>query len=380
MADLIHILGSPIAHHNATVLSFFQEQISQIAPNQLPIKFMVAVDVLDEQIEAKLNQDYPNLSIVCYEGKKKLAEALIEHAKIHTTCRYFLHGQFNPKIWFSLVLNKLDGSRFAWHIWGADLYEEETGFKYRFFYFIRRFAQKRVNWIFATKGDGAVISQRIPKSRIARLYFPTKMNYELTPSQAVKTARLERLKVGGAERELTILLGNSGDKTNHHLLGLEAIHRTFGQKVKVIIPMGYPENNHAYIAAVREKAADLFPLEAIEILTEKLPFDTYLTRLSSCDLAYFLFERQQGIGTISLCIQLGVPFVLHPKNAFNVDLEAERIPHFSIHSEIHAEALYELQTQLNQVEIESIGFLAPNYMPDWSTALSNITGVDHVIT
>ncbi|SES71678.1 TDP-N-acetylfucosamine:lipid II N-acetylfucosaminyltransferase [Thorsellia anophelis] len=378
MADLIHILGSPITHHNTTVFSFFQEHITKLTHKTLPIKFMVAVDTLDPKQSERYRLDYPDLSIECYEGKKQLALALIEHAKTHKTCRYFLHGQFNPKIWFSLILNQLDGSRFAWHIWGADLYEEETSLKYKFFYFIRRFAQQRIEWFFATKGDAEVLAKRITHSKIKRLYFPTKMNYDLTPSLDVKRHRLERLQ--SQERELTILLGNSGDKTNHHLLGLDLIYKTFGQNVRIIIPMGYPENNQTYIAEVEQKANHLFNIGSVDILKVRLPFEDYLKCLSKCDLAYFLFERQQGIGTISLCIQQCVPFVLHSENAFHVDLSYENIPYFLTTSQMDIDSLVELQTNLNQVEIEKIGFLSPNYMSDWAQALSNLTGEEHVIT
>ena len=187
------------------------------------------------------------------------------------------------------------------------------------------------------------------------LYFPTRM-----PDAAVESAPSE---------PFTLLLGNSGDPSNRHIEGLKAIHAQFGEQVRIEVPLGYPPGNEAYISQVQAAAEALFPNGQVNLLRENLAFDDYLALLARCHVGYFMFERQQGVGTLCLLIQASVPFVLTRKNPFWRDVAEQQLPVLFSEDTLSPAVIAEARRQLMRCDKQAIAFFAPCYLAGWRAAL-----------
>lgn len=355
MKKIYHVLGSDIPHHNNTMLQFFTEQLRELVPAEAMAKFLV--------VGTELKEKYPQLAIEQFSSKPAIAMHIVKLAKQDADIHFYLHGQFNFPLWLAILFNLLPASRVTWQIWGADLYEDSSRLIFKLAYPLRRMAQKKLKRITGTQGDLKVFARLNSQAERVVVYFPTKMDRAFQPPCPMK------------HKTLTILLGNSGDHSNRHQEALHQIKRQLGENVRIIVPMGYPTDNDTYIAQVKATAQRLFPAQnnksAVEIITEKMAFHHYLNMLSQCDAGYFIFHRQQGIGTVCLLTQLNIPVVLHRRNAFTEDMRLYEVP-FLLNDEVNRENIEKTRQKLTALDKETIAFFDPHFIKTWPPVLEKI--------
>ncbi|GAB3249841.1 TDP-N-acetylfucosamine:lipid II N-acetylfucosaminyltransferase [Kineosporia babensis] len=339
---MIHLLGTDIPHHNAALLTFFDQVLAPEQPER-PVFWVVS----------RTPGRYPHLDVRHLPDQASLGRAVIWAAMTNRREHFFLHGQFNPVVWAALLARLIKPDQVTWHIWGGDLHESLTGAKANMLYRARRCAQGRIGRVLGTRGDLAAYSRRHPATATDLLYFPTP---SIAPEKKSK------------DGTFTVLVGNSGDRSNRHIEALLSVRERFGRDVRVIVPLAHPNGNEFYRQQVDSAASGLFT--QADLITEWLSLQEFSSRIAGCNLAYLPARRQQGIGTLSLLLRHRIPVVLDRENEFIVDLTQAGVPFLLDGDDLSPKAIELCRERLAGIDLDAIPFVSGPDLDGWMRVLN----------
>lgn len=240
-----------------------------------------------------------------------------------------------------MTMDKIDFIKYVpknvhvcWEVYGYDLYNQflepngfEISYTNRFKYLRYSFAQTYLSPLFRTalyfKGSRYVfkwqknrqfryISNRIDSIQYCCRYdaqLIEEFSHRQIPSYEVfnysLTEVLGDLKDSPFTTGKHILVGNSASFSNNHLYVLELLNKMeLSPDVKLIMPLSYGGTNK-YVDNVEKEFCDAFP-GRVKTLRQYMPLHEYnkmFLEINSCIMSAW---RQESIGTIIMCLYLGV--------------------------------------------------------------------------
>jgi hypothetical protein len=150
--------------------------------------------------------------------------------------------------------------------------------------------------------------------------IPTESNYisrYLTNAEQIgfNYVDIEMLKLEGkniSSKAHGILIGNSSSYTGNHV---DIIKRIASDpklaQVKKVLPLNYGDKKYADEVGLFIRQNEFLGFETI---TEFLPINEYLEILLGCSVAIMYHQRQQAVGSILMCIWLGMKVFLSETN------------------------------------------------------------------
>lgn len=206
--------------------------------------------------------------------------------------RVILHSYSHPFLYVCCFLCFFKLNRFAWVIWGGDLYfyrEYKNSLKYRLYEFLRKNTIRRFGYFFNNEKD-YILAKKVYQTK--GVYFP--VGY---PQISLKENIISGRPV------LNILLGNSADPENNHMEIMDLLSKFSKKDINVFVPLSYGGTKE-YISKVVNLGDKLFGNKFIP-LYDILPYKAYLKFLDSISIMINNHHRQQGLGNIGYLLSTG---------------------------------------------------------------------------
>lgn len=240
------------------------------------------------------------------------AENIIWHSLFFTTKKY---------LYFLYVFRHFL-KKSTWIEWGADLYNweyENPNRKQKILNHIGRKVRKgfaNVGCIFPSDRE-EYIKQYGNKART----FYTPMCNPLYEADGLMKF-IDSQKVDVSNEEVQVQVAHNSFSFNNHVKLLNYLEKYRDEKIHLFLPIAYGKagingrfGGNIYLNAI-EKYADEMWGDKIDILTQGIPFEKYISMLWKIDIAVFDFDRPCGLGTIRILLYMGKKIFIPSGNPF----------------------------------------------------------------
>lgn len=253
-------------------------------------------------------------------NKKDWISLLLLVKESYVSEKIFLHGLFSNLIIFLLFIQPWLLRKSNWIIWGGDLYwykNRKKTFITDLIETMRRSIIPKIREIsYITKGDYELAKewykvQAIPKKAIYQATFYN----EISKVESV----YKRKNV------INIQVGNSATESNNHLNIFKDLAKFKNENIRIYCPLSYGDVE--YRNRVIDYGNEIFGQKFIPLI-DYMEKKDYFKYLRTIDIGLFNYQRQQGMGNISLLIFFGKKVFIrkdtglwkHYKEEFNISL------------------------------------------------------------
>ena len=231
-----------------------------------------------------------------------------------------------------------------WHIWGGDLYDEQSIAK-------KRFVKK-------IQAVGYIIPEDY--DFFTKIYCLKKPHFQITYPSSINADTYisifkEAIRINTAG--IRLVVGNSATPENNHLKIFDYL-KTVSSIDEILCPLSYGDK--AYADIVIKKGKELFGDRFVP-LTTFVSIEDYMKMLCGMDFGFYGYERQQGLGNVNPLILMGKKVFFfrgtlmskhfgreYPEQVFDIE-NVNSIDLFSIRKPfpIHEEAIHNLYNDAN---------------------------------
>ncbi len=206
-----------------------------------------------------------------------------------------LHGLWRDKVDTLLVSRPALMDKCYWILWGADFYFPEKQTRNRHFVI-----QHIKHLVTANKRD----VEYVRKEYAARGLHVNSICYL---SNVFYDYPVEEHK----SENINILVGNSAGETNGHSAIFNKLKLMDLMNVRIFSPLSY--GNKEYASKIKKLGKEIFAGK-FSALETYMPFEKYVTFLSTIDIAIFNAPRQQSFGNILYLLGLGKKVFINNKS------------------------------------------------------------------